>query len=275
MGLEGVKKIRKGKDKNYTAMENPDVVPYTDETSEERDGEDVPECDRTKFIYCIVPERCEFVKIGRWAGSIINLKHRYITYCGKFTLCLFEVSDPVAAERECKQRLRQYHYTNELYEKAAEDEFLHIGKELAQTSISGGDYIRRYICDRSAQHQRMMQRKLFKRQCKAAGMFHGATALGSVGDERDALVINENIGDEGVDLVISCLASDAEDIACDGFVVKTKAIHEVITALGLRHILDHKTEFSVDDRKSQLMQTALFRQGTQVYRIFNRGWKNR
>ena len=225
---------------------------------------------KPNFIYCIAPERSDFVKVGRWTGSIIGLKHRYTTYYGKFTVCLFEVCDPVAAERECKSWLRRYHYTNELYDKEAEPAFMQFCEGYAEASISGGEYIRQYICEKSS----CQQRQMLRRHCKAAGMHHGAKALVSAGHEREALLINESVGDEGVDLVVFCLTSvPAEHTARDRFAVKAKAIHEVVTALGLRHILDHKTEFSVQDRKDHLLQTGLFRQQEQLYRIFNTNWK--
>jgi len=81
-------------------------------------------------------------------------------------------------------------------------------------------------------------------------------------------------GSEAVNLVVACLvpnwtpASEVGHIARDSFPVKMRVLREVVTALGLKNILDHITTFDVEERREQLMGTSLFREWNQTYKLF-------
>lgn len=70
-----------------------------------------------KCVYCIVPTRTEFVKIGRWKGSISNLYNRYVTPFGRFEMHVFQVEDDIESEKNLFELLKLYRWVGELFEK--------------------------------------------------------------------------------------------------------------------------------------------------------------
>jgi len=196
---------------------------------------------KTSLLYCIIPLRCGFVKVGRWSGSINNLRSRYQTCYGRFAILIFEVDDSVASERRCFECLKAHHYTNELFELTAVDAFLEFGERNARTYVTCDGYIR------GARN---------RGKPKVFSWYKEAGALQRV--PREVL------------LAASSCSTWSSPRCGEVFTEQTHMIREVVTALGLQDPLDYDTSFIIEERKGPLMATQLFRFWEAKYPLFNR-----
>lgn len=70
-----------------------------------------------EYFYIIAPQRCDFVKLGRWRGSVDKLHSRYRTVYGIFQSHIFQCYNSAKVEMEAFSELSRFRWRNELFEK--------------------------------------------------------------------------------------------------------------------------------------------------------------
>ena len=193
------------------------------------------------YVYCVQPEKAQFMKIGRWRGSLYKLFGRYRTVYGNFDLTVFECDNSVELEASIFNELRSHHYTNELFNPEAFDDFLSYCSSNSKN-----------MCGTTDQSPPMRR---------------------SVGPKTFTGCIDKNGIDltEEVNLVVGTLNPTCPyNQSKSNHRKKVEIILEILSVLGLVHILDYKNLFDVEATREELLKTKLFREWNAIYPLFNR-----
>ena len=69
-----------------------------------------------EYVYLVYSQFSDFVKIGRWKGSIKSLQSRYATYYPSPEYIIYQCHDRVLMEHDIFQELKEYKLCNELFD---------------------------------------------------------------------------------------------------------------------------------------------------------------
>jgi hypothetical protein len=95
------------------------------------------------LFYIIVPERADFLKLGRWTGSVSKLISRYKTYYGQMETFVFQCDDSVSMEKEAFGFLALFRWKGELFEKACLSAALEFAGSSCLPSVEARDFLAR------------------------------------------------------------------------------------------------------------------------------------
>jgi hypothetical protein len=96
----------------------------------------------TEFVYIIIPTRADFVKVGKWNGTVPDLISRYKTYYGVFDFIIFQCHNCSLVERQVLSEMKLYRFNGELFFKDGLYTFVTFMSSLVGTSVF--DFIENY-----------------------------------------------------------------------------------------------------------------------------------
>lgn len=92
-----------------------------------------------EYVYLIEPKDYSVVKIGRWSGTISDLRTRYATYYPDFDMTVFQCKDSTYVEknlhRDCADHLR----TRELFHPSVIERFFSLASALCDNCCKSRD----------------------------------------------------------------------------------------------------------------------------------------
>ena len=72
---------------------------------------------QVEYVYAVKGQRSDFVKLGRWTGTVKTLASRYKTVYGPgITMFVYQCVNSIVAEQTMFDARQKYHWSNELYE---------------------------------------------------------------------------------------------------------------------------------------------------------------
>jgi hypothetical protein len=93
------------------------------------------------YVYCVATP--EYLKIGRWSGSVSALWTRYGTYIPAFDLTLFQMEDAIIAEKQIHRACAAHHMTKELFTLTALPIFMQFASSIGLDHCTSTDLQKR------------------------------------------------------------------------------------------------------------------------------------
>lgn len=126
-----------------------------------------------EYVYLIKPDTYPLVKIGRWSGTVSDLRSRYSTYYARFDMTIFQCKDSIVTENVLHRECAEFNECRELYRLEAIDTFNRVAATCCETFCHSRDLedaktrIALKRAKNIAEENRNLKRKLAKLEEKA------------------------------------------------------------------------------------------------------------
>ena len=126
-----------------------------------------------EYVYLIKPDTYPLIKIGRWSGTVSDLRSRYSTYYARFDMTIFQCKDSIVTENILHRECAEFNECRELYRSEAIERFNRVAATCCETFCHSRDLedaktkIALKRAKNIAEENRNLKRKLAKLEEKA------------------------------------------------------------------------------------------------------------